>query len=103
MTVFTRNSLNGMLTKQNFIKAFNELFPLSHRAFQSQRSVLLELMFNVFDRDANDLIDPSEFLYGMSIWCKGSLDNRLRCNISSLLHGREPDFICKFSSTCWIQ
>jgi Ca2+-binding EF-hand superfamily protein len=87
-SVFVKHAVNGFLTKQRFLTAFNELFPISNLPSQEcitkSRNVLLDMMYHVFDKDRNDLIDLTEFACGLSVLCKGSLEDYLKCKCCSV-------------------
>uniref|UniRef100_A0A7I4Z4T6 Hippocalcin-like protein 4 n=1 Tax=Haemonchus contortus TaxID=6289 RepID=A0A7I4Z4T6_HAECO len=71
---FKQNCPSGYVTREQFIAIFRSFFSI-HRL--SDASQYAELVFNTFDDDRNNRISFSEFAILLSLFSKGTLEQRL--------------------------
>ncbi|GMR60911.1 hypothetical protein PMAYCL1PPCAC_31106, partial [Pristionchus mayeri] len=71
---FKQNCPSGYVTRDSFVAIFRQFFTI-HRL--SDAGPYAELVFNTFDDDGNGRISFSEFAVQLSMFNKGTLDQRL--------------------------
>ncbi|VDO20844.1 unnamed protein product [Haemonchus placei] len=71
---FKQNCPSGYVTREQFIAIFRSFFSI-HRL--SDATQYAELVFNTFDDDRNNRISFSEFAILLSLFSKGTLEQRL--------------------------
>ena len=77
---FLKDCPSGKLDKTRFRNIYQQFFP------QSNLDEYTEYLFKAFDSDKNGYIDFKEFMCGLSVTSRGSLDEKLECN-SPITHG----------------
>lgn len=77
--VFMELSNNGKepLNKEAFTKG---LAMLSKCGLKNLETPFVERLFTLLDIDGNGTIDLQEFVTGLSMLCKGSMEEKLSCN-----------------------
>ena len=71
----------GQLSRAAFNRVFASLVPLSgdmSLTQRGQRQQALGMLFDLFDRDGNGLVDIQELLSGLSVLCGGERDDKIR-------------------------
>lgn len=68
---FLRDCPNGQLTKSEFVKIYKQYFPFGDPTDFSNYS------FNAFDSDKNGYIEFNEFIIGLSITSRGTIEEKL--------------------------
>ena len=72
---------DGGLTRQKFFRCFNKLIQRTdgrNVADQERTKLILNRLFDVFDRDGNGVIDTAELGAGLSVLCGGSKSDKVK-------------------------
>jgi Ca2+-binding EF-hand superfamily protein len=66
-----KDSPSGVMTREEFQRIYCEMFPFG------DSSAFSDLVFTIFDKDQNGVLDFSEFLLALSAIGRGGLDEKL--------------------------
>ncbi len=68
---------DGGITRDTFEKCLGTLKKESH--------LIVDRIFNFFDRDGDGIISFEEMVWGLSVLCKGTLEERIECTLIDLI------------------
>eukprot|EP00928_Gymnodinium_smaydae_P099495 TRINITY_DN9512_c0_g1_i1.p2 TRINITY_DN9512_c0_g1~~TRINITY_DN9512_c0_g1_i1.p2 ORF type:complete len:375 (-),score=95.03 TRINITY_DN9512_c0_g1_i1:109-1233(-) len=71
----------GSLSRQDFLAAYEAL--LSQQGIPVPSAATQNAVFDLFDRDDNDVVDLMELICGISLLCKGSEDDKIHAVFSA--------------------
>lgn len=72
---FKAASVNGLVPRDQFFDTYERLLD-SHGIAQPSEDVK-HAVFDLFDRDDNDVVDQMELVCGMTLLCKGNEDSKV--------------------------
>mmetsp|Transcript_114672 Transcript_114672/g.320439 ORF Transcript_114672/g.320439 Transcript_114672/m.320439 type:complete len:384 (+) Transcript_114672:111-1262(+) len=68
-------SSEGQLTREQFIEAYTEL--LKAHSIEAPEEPVKNAVFDLFDRDDNNVVDMMELICGISLLCAGAEDDKI--------------------------
>mmetsp|Transcript_70256 Transcript_70256/g.206054 ORF Transcript_70256/g.206054 Transcript_70256/m.206054 type:complete len:336 (-) Transcript_70256:21-1028(-) len=68
-------AIDGKLTREQFLESYEEL--LHKLNIESPTELVRHAVFDLFDRDDNNVVDMMELICGISLLCSGSEDDKI--------------------------
>jgi Ca2+-binding EF-hand superfamily protein len=75
LQVFKRAAVDGQLSRENFLQAYSEI--LANHQIEPPSVEVQNAVFDLFDRDDNNIVDMMELICGISLMCSGSEDEKI--------------------------
>eukprot|EP00930_Biecheleria_cincta_P051834 TRINITY_DN37042_c0_g1_i1.p1 TRINITY_DN37042_c0_g1~~TRINITY_DN37042_c0_g1_i1.p1 ORF type:complete len:399 (+),score=81.22 TRINITY_DN37042_c0_g1_i1:75-1199(+) len=75
LQIFKRASVDGQLSRENFLQAYAEI--LSTHEIEPPAVEVQNAVFDLFDRDDNNVVDMMELICGISLMCSGTEDEKI--------------------------
>jgi len=75
LQAFKKASVESRLTREQFIQAYSAL--LQAKGIEVPANEVKNAVFDLFDRDDNNIVDMMELICGISLLCHGSEDDKI--------------------------